>query len=100
MPRKDALHDLRSAFLHGGTLADTQLERIVYATLVVAKKKDDSLSYTLSMLVAETGGSVRKAAIPVDYTPDPDFAPDAIRAKFIESRQPELELLVYQPKNN
>jgi len=33
----------------------------------------------------------------VEYTPDWDFAPDAIRAKFIESRKNELKVLVYQP---
>lgn len=100
VPRKDALRLLRGAFLHGGDLRDTALSRLLYAELAVAKAKGDSLSYTLSLLMADGGGSVSKVSIPVDYTPDPDFAPDAIRAKFIESRQQELKILVYQPKTN
>ena len=95
--KKTAFSLLRKAFLHGGSLRDTQLERLVYAELAVAKGKGRELVYTLTILFSDGSGGARKVAIPVDYSPDWDFAPDGIRAKFIESRQSELKILVYKP---
>lgn len=95
--RKTSLSFLRKAFLHGGSLQDTPLERLVYSELSVSKGKGDELSYSLSLLLNDGADGARKVALPVEYTPDWDFAPDAIRAKFIESRQNELKVLVYQP---
>lgn len=95
--RKTAFSLLRKAFLHGGSLRDTSLERLVYAELSIAKGKGDEIAYTLSILLNDGPNGARKVALPVDYTPDWDFAPDGIRAKFIETRQNELKVLVYQP---
>ena len=95
--KKTAFSLLRKAFLHGGSLRDTQLERVVYAELAIAKGKGRELVYTLTILFSDGSGGARKVAIPVDYSPDWDFAPDGIRAKFIESRQSELKILVYKP---
>ncbi len=100
--KKTALPLLRKAFIHGNSLRDTPLERLVYAELSIAKGKRDELAYTLTFLLCDgTGGDgtggARKVALPVDYTSEWDFAPDDIRAKFIESRQSELKVLVYKP---
>ncbi len=95
--RKTAFSLLRKAFLHGGSLRDTRLERLLYAELSIAKGKGNNLSYLLSILLNDGNSAARKVALPVDYTPDWDFAPDGIRAKFIESRQKELKVLVYKP---
>lgn len=95
--RKTALSLLRKAFLHGGSLRDTSLERLLYAELSIAKEKGNEIAYNLSILLNDGTNGVRKVALPVDYTPDWDFAPDGIRAKFIESRQNELRIRVYQP---
>lgn len=95
--RKTAFSLLRKAFLHGGSLRNTPLERLVYAELSIIKGKGGELSYTLSLLLNDGANGARKVALPVDYTPDWDFAPNGIRAKFIESRQNELKVLVYQP---
>lgn len=96
--RKESLPLLRKAFLHGGTLRNTALERLVYAEMAIAKGGSKELSYSLSLFFTESGGSARKITLPVDYSPDWDFAPDAIRGKFIETRQSELKVLVYQPQ--
>ncbi len=96
--RKVALPLLRKAFIHAGTLRGTALERLVYAELAIAKGKGDALSYSLSLFLTASDGTARKATLPVDYSPDWDFAPDGIRGKFIETRKSELKVLVYQPK--
>ena len=95
--RKQALPLLRKAFLHGGTFRGTALERLVYAELAVSKENGDSLSYNLALVFAD-GGAARKVSVPVGYSPDWDFAPDAIRAEFIKSRRPTLSIAVYEPK--
>jgi hypothetical protein len=95
--KKTALSLLRKAFIYSGSLRDTQLERLVYAELSIAKEKGCELAYTLTILLRDGTGGARKISLPVDYTPDWDFAPNGIRAKFIESRQGELRILVYKP---
>lgn len=96
--RRENLPLLRKAFLHCGTLRNTALQSLVYAEMAIAKDLGQHLSYSLSLFFADGGPSVRKVTLPVDYSPDWDFAPDAIRGKFIETRQSELKILVYQPQ--
>ena len=81
--KKTALSLLRKAFIHSGSLRDTQLERLVYAELSIAKERGDELVYTLTILFSDGTGGARKVSLPVEYTPDWDFAPNGIRAKFI-----------------
>ena len=95
--RKTALSLLRKAFLHGDSLRGTPLEQFVYAELSISKDTENKLTYSLSILLFDGTDHARKVVLPVDYTPDWDFAPNAIRNKFIESRQKELKVLVYQP---
>ena len=97
IPRKETLPLLRKAFLHGGTFRGTALERLVYAELSIRKKNNGDFSYALSLLFADGGESARKVSIPVEYSPDRDFAPDGIRGKFIETRSSEIKILVYKP---
>ena len=97
LERRAALPLLRRAFLHNGTFRNTPLERLVYAELSIAKDSANALSYTLALVFAE-GGAARKAAIPVGYSSDWDFAPDAIRAEFISERRPTLSLRIYEPR--
>ena len=97
IPRKESLPLLRKAFLHGGTFRGTALERLIYAELSIRKKKNGDFSYTLSLLFADGGESARRVSIPVEYSPDRDFAPDGIRGKFIEARTDEIKTLVYKP---
>ncbi len=97
LERKAALSLFRRSFLHGGTFRNTPLEHLIYAELQIAKENGDSLSYTLSLVFAE-GGSARKISIPVGYSPDYDFAPDAIRGEFIKTRHSALTLRIYEPR--
>lgn len=96
--RKESLPLLRKAFLHSGTLRNTALERLVYSEMAIAKGGGNELSYSLSLFFTGEGSSARKVTLPVEYSPNWDFAPDGIRGKFIETRQKELKVLVYQPK--
>ena len=95
--RKTVLSLLRKAFLHRNSLRGTPLEQFVYAELSISKNTENKLTYSLSILLFDGTDHARKVVLPVDYTPDWDFAPNAIRNKFIESRQKELKILVYQP---
>ncbi len=96
--RKQSLPLLRKAFIHGGTLRGTALERLVYAELSIRKKKSDELAYSLLLFFADGSDTARKVTLPIEYSPDRDFAPDAIRGKFIETRKDELKSVVYKPK--
>ena len=97
VPRKKSLPLLRKAFLHGGSFRGTTLERLVYAEATVRRKKDGDFAYSLSLFFADGGESARKAILPVEYSPDRDFAPDEIRGKFIEERSDEIKFTVYKP---
>lgn len=90
---------LRRAFLRDGSLKGTALDSLVYAEMGVEKKKDDSLSYDLILWFLQNGSEPLKVTIPVEYSPDRDFAPESIRHQFIESRQDRLSVLVYNPKS-
>ena len=79
-------------------MRETPIERLVYAELLVAKEKEDSLSYKLTLVFAD-GESAQKVSISVGYSPDWDFAPDIIRSEFIKSRRDTLSIRIYEPKN-
>lgn len=98
--RKTALPLLRKAFIHGETLRDTVLERLVYAELDIVRKDGNALDYALTLFIACDVSNVKKVSLPVEYSPDYDFAPDAIRGKFIECRKNTLKILVYRPQAN
>ena len=98
LDRKVALPLLRRAFLHDGSLRGSPLERLVYAELTIAKEGGDALSYTLSLVFA-FGDAARKVSVSVAYSPDWAFAPDAIRAEFIKTRQQALTLRIYEPRS-
>ena len=97
--RKVALPLLRKAFLHEGSLRGSALDALVYAELGISKNADGSLVYDLSLIFLRGESQPIKAKVPVDYSPDWDFAPKAIREKFIVSRQSHLAVLIYKPQS-
>ena len=98
IPRKESLALLRKAFLNGGSLQGTPLDALVYAELAVEKKKDGGYEYTLVLFFLRGQDAPLKVALPVDYTSDRDFAPDDIRSQFIKTRQKQIKILVFKPR--
>lgn len=98
IPRKESLTLLRKAFLNGGSLRGTPLAPLVYVELTVEKKSDGDYDYTLNLFFLREQDDPIKVALPVDYTSDRDFAPDDIRAQFIQTRQTQIKILVFKPQ--
>lgn len=99
LDRKQALPLLRKAFLRGGSLRGTALDALVYAELGIDKKSGDELAYDLALFFLDGNKDPLKVVVPLEYTPDRDFAPQSIRDKFIQTRQKRLSVLVYKPQN-
>ena len=99
LERKQALLLLRQAFMRGASLRGTALDSLVYAELVIENKSAGELSYNLALFFLDGANDPLKAVVQLDFTPDRDFAPQAIREKFIQTRQDRLSIIIYKPQN-
>lgn len=98
MPRKTSMPLLRRAFINKASLKGTVLEAVARAELGITKGKNSTLTYFVEVLVLTGGKQAKRLTIPIDYSDDWDFAPEAIRKRFIEGRDDEIRVLLYSVK--
>lgn len=94
--RKTTLRLLRKAFMQGESLRGTFLEDIVYAELKIMKNGDEFL-YSVAIILLQGQEQPMKVTLSLDYARDYAFAPEGIRARFIECRADELTAVIYKP---
>ena len=96
LDRRDALTNIRKAFLSGVPIQGAMRDRLLMADLLVRRLSGGRMEYELHLYVCSLEGNIVRVRLTVPYEDDWAFAPEGFREKMLREHVNELMVGLYQ----